>query len=132
VRVLVADDNVDAAQTLAELLRLEGVEVQEAHDGAEALAAALRWLPHVVFLDLGMPRLSGIDVARELRAAAPAVRPCLVALTGWGQESDVAAARAAGFDEHLTKPADPAAVVRIAALAGAANAPPPTPRSEAA
>jgi signal transduction histidine kinase/ActR/RegA family two-component response regulator len=114
-RILIADDNVDAAQTFAELLRMEGFDVHEAHDGVEALRSAREFRPHVVFLDLDMPRMSGLEVAVQLRQLADPSRPHLVALTGWGQQSDLAAARAAGFDEHLTKPADPAAVVRIAA-----------------
>lgn len=112
-RVLVADDNIDAAQTFAELLRMEGFDVREVHDGVEALQSAREFHPHVVFLDLDMPRMTGIQVAMQLRQLAAAARPHMVALTGWGQEADLAAARAAGFDEHLTKPADPATALRI-------------------
>lgn len=116
-RILVADDNVDAAQTFAELLRLEGFDVREVHDGEEALRVAREFRPQLVFLDLDMPRMTGIQVAMQLRQLAPPARPHMVALTGWGREADLAAAKAAGFDEHLTKPADPVAALRIAARA---------------
>jgi signal transduction histidine kinase/ActR/RegA family two-component response regulator len=116
-RVLVADDNVDSAETFAELLRMEGFDVRQAHDGVEALQAVRDFHPQVVFLDLDMPRMTGIQVAMQLRELADAVRPHMVALTGWGQEADLAAARAAGFDEHLTKPAEPAEALRIVAKA---------------
>jgi signal transduction histidine kinase/ActR/RegA family two-component response regulator len=116
-RILIADDNLDAAQTFADLLRLEGFDVREAHDGVEALQSAREFRPHVAFLDLDMPRMTGIQVAMQLRQLAGSARPHMVALTGWGQEADLAAARAAGFDEHLTKPADPAAALRIVAKA---------------
>jgi CheY-like chemotaxis protein len=83
----------------------------------EALQAVRDFHPQVVFLDLDMPRMTGIQVAMQLRELADPVRPHMVALTGWGQEADLAAARAAGFDEHLTKPADPAEALRIVAKA---------------
>ncbi|UUX94439.1 ATP-binding protein [Aquabacterium sp. J223] len=112
LRVLVADDNRDAADTLHELLTLDGHQVQVAYDGEEALAAWQGFSPQVALLDIGMPKATGDEVARRIRAAGDRA-VLLVALSGWGQERDKAAALAAGFDEHLTKPVDAA---RLAAL----------------
>jgi signal transduction histidine kinase/ActR/RegA family two-component response regulator len=114
-RVLVVDDNADAAGTLAELLRLEGHEVDIALDGATALRIAEDRHPEVAFIDLNMRDLDGIEVAKRLRAAPWGRAATLVAVTGMGQQTDIARTREAGFDEHLTKPADPARVLRIAA-----------------
>ena len=103
-RVLVADDNKDAATTLQALLELQGHEVTVAHDGQAALELAEQLQPQIAILDIGMPRLNGYEVARKIRAAewGPGMR--LIALTGWGQEGDRQRALAAGFDAHLTKP----------------------------
>ena len=106
-RILVVDDNVDAAETLSRLLRLQTHEVRVAHDGLTALAAAREMNPHVVLLDLGLPKMDGLEVARSLRARADGPRPLLVAITGFGQAEDRARTAAAGFDHHLTKPVDP-------------------------
>jgi CheY-like chemotaxis protein len=106
VRVLVADDNRDAADTLCRILALYGYEVRTAYDGTAALEACESFQPHAAVLDIGMPGRSGYDVARELRARRGAELR-LIALTGWGTEGDVQRARDAGFDHHLTKPADP-------------------------
>jgi CheY-like chemotaxis protein len=108
-RILVVDDNVDAAASLAMLLQLDGHATLVAHSGAEALAAVSRFAPECVFLDIGLPDLSGYDVARRL-CSMPGLepRPRLIALTGWGQEEDRARSREAGFDAHLVKPVDPA------------------------
>jgi PAS domain S-box-containing protein len=106
VRVLVADDNRDAADTLCRILALYGYEVRSAYDGAAALEVCESFRPHVAVLDIGMPVRSGYEVARELRARRGAELR-LIALTGWGTEGDVQRARDAGFDHHLTKPADP-------------------------
>ena len=103
-QVLVVDDNVDAASSLAVLLRLEGHDARVAHSGPEALEAVERSRPDVVFLDIGMPGMDGYEVAQRLRARHDLVALKLVALTGWGQEHDRQQARAAGFDHHLTKP----------------------------
>jgi PAS domain S-box-containing protein len=108
-RVLVADDNRDAADTLARFLETCGHEVRTAHDGLAAIAECERFAPHVAVLDIGMPGADGYAVARRLRERDGA-RPRLIALTGWGQEHDRSRALAAGFDNHLTKPADPLAV----------------------
>ncbi len=111
-RVLVADDNVDAAQTLAELLRLEGYEVDVAEDGRQAIAQVHLNMPDVALLDIGMPGLSGYEVAQQLRQSH-GNSITLIALTGWGQEGDRRAARDAGFDHHLVKPADPDEILRL-------------------
>jgi len=104
-RVLVVDDNVDAAESLAALLELEGHHTRVAHDGDQALAVARAFRPEIVFLDIGMPGKDGYEVARELRLDPLARDTMLVALTGWGAQDDRARSRAAGFDHHLTKPA---------------------------
>ena len=106
-RILVVDDNVDAAETLSRVLRLSAHEVRVVHDGLAALAAAREMNPDVVLLDIGLPELDGLEVARSLRARADGPRPLLVAITGFGQAEDRARTAAAGFDHHLTKPVDP-------------------------
>jgi two-component system CheB/CheR fusion protein len=106
-RILVVDDNRDAADTLSRLLALMGGDVETAYDGATALAKCREATPDIIFLDLGMPGLSGFDVAARLRADASYGRTVLVAMTGWGQDEDRMRSRAAGFDHHAVKPADP-------------------------
>ncbi|MFC5551890.1 ATP-binding protein [Massilia aerilata] len=106
LRVLVVDDNIDASETLGALLDICGHEVALAHDGAAALARAGAFLPHVVFLDIGLPDLSGFEVALAMRKLAGMESAMLVALTGWGAEQDRQRSNDAGFDAHLTKPAD--------------------------
>jgi signal transduction histidine kinase len=105
-RVLVADDNADALDSLAELLTLNGHEVFRAADGAAALELAERSRPDVALLDIGMPRLDGYELARRIRAQPWGAHVQLIALTGWGQESDRQRSRESGFDGHLTKPVD--------------------------
>jgi CheY-like chemotaxis protein len=105
-RVLVVDDNRDAADSLGTLLEHLGAEVRVVHDGRQALAAFHAYRPGVVLLDLGMPELDGYQVARAIRADERNARVPLVALTGWGQEEDRRRVREAGFDHHLVKPAD--------------------------
>jgi signal transduction histidine kinase/ActR/RegA family two-component response regulator len=109
-RILIADDNRDAAMSLALLLEMEGHDVRRAHDGVEALEIAEAFRPDVVVLDIGMPRLDGYGAARELRARPWAQKVLLLALTGWGQQEDKRLAREAGFDHHLVKPVDPDAL----------------------
>jgi PAS domain S-box-containing protein len=106
-RVLVVDDNRDAADSLGMLLGLSGHEVRVAHGGIEAVRMAEQFRPDVCILDIGMPEMDGYDVARALRAEPWGNVICLIALTGWGQPGDKARAAAAGFDHHLTKPIDP-------------------------
>ena len=105
-RILIVDDNRDAAQSLGLVLKYLGADVQVAHDGAQALEALRAYEPGVVFLDIGMPGMDGYEVARRIRAQALARPPAIVALTGWGQAQDRRRAREAGFDHHLVKPAD--------------------------
>lgn len=106
-RVLVADDNADAADSLAMLLTLMGNEVRTAADGQEAVEIAEAFRPDVAVLDIGMPRLDGNGVARRIRAEPWGRGVALVALTGWGHEDDRRRTAEAGFDLHLTKPIDP-------------------------
>jgi PAS domain S-box-containing protein len=115
-RVLVVDDNTDAAETLATLLRLDGHETRVCHDGPTALDAAAQFAPEVVFLDIGMPEMDGIEVARRLRQS-PGNGVLLVAVTGWGQPSDRLRTSEAGFNHHLVKPVEGAAVRRLLAEA---------------
>ena len=105
-RVMVVDDNRDAANTLAALLQVLGAEVQVAHDGRTALDMLAAFRPAAVFLDLGMPGMDGYETARHIRAHAESRNTTIVALTGWGQERDRRQSEAAGFDQHLVKPAD--------------------------
>jgi PAS domain S-box-containing protein len=112
-RILVADDNRDAAESLAIILRLEGHEVQLAHDGDAALRAFMDRRPDVALLDIGMPKTNGLEVARRIRAAPQGSGVLLIAITGWAQDSDKEQSRAAGFDHHLTKPIEPDALIGL-------------------
>ncbi len=103
-RILIADDNHDAAESLATLLALQGHDVRLAWDGIEALAVANEFRPHVVLLDLGMPRMDGYETARQMRRRPWGQHATLVALTGWGQQQDRQRTTEAGFDAHLVKP----------------------------
>ena len=104
-RILVVDDNIDAARSLAKVLTLlHGQNVEVAHDGPSALETAEAFRPEIVLLDIGLPGMSGHEVAEQLRRR-PWFKGCLlVAVTGWGQEKDRATSRAVGFDHHLVKP----------------------------
>jgi CheY-like chemotaxis protein len=116
-RILVVDDNVDAADMMRALLELSGHQVLVAHDGPAALEAAAGFKPHIGLLDIGLPTMDGYELARRIRAE-PATRSMfLVAVTGWGQAEDRQRSREHGFDAHLTKPADPDAVLRLIARA---------------
>ena len=114
-KVLVVDDNVDAAESLAALLQIEGHEARIAHEGDSALRLAPEFRPHVVFLDIGMPGKDGYQVAREMRGLPGMHDAVLVALTGWGALEDRVRSRSAGFDHHLTKPASLASVEALLA-----------------
>jgi CheY-like chemotaxis protein len=105
-RVLVVDDNEDAADSLGMLLHFLGAEVKVVHDGRSALAAMKTSKPAVVLLDLGMPEMNGLEVARRVREDPDHKDMTLVALTGWGQREDRRRTHEAGFDYHLVKPAD--------------------------
>jgi signal transduction histidine kinase len=106
-RILLADDNRDALDSLATLLQCDGHEVHTAADGAEALALAAVCRPDVMLLDIGMPKLDGYEVARRVRAEPWGKGTVLIALTGWGQDEDRRRSREVGFDNHLVKPLDP-------------------------
>ena len=121
LRVLVVDDNLDAADMLASLLEIGGHQARVAHDAAGALAAARMEPPQVVFLDIGLPDMSGHEAARLLRQVDGMGEAMLVALTGWGTDDDRRKSREAGFDHHLTKPAEFDAVDRLLAEAQSAR-----------
>jgi PAS domain S-box-containing protein len=112
-RILIADDNVDAAASLATLLELDGHEVTVAHDGEDAVMKATAFRPTLAFIDLGMPKLNGFEAARRLRALPLGGQAVLVALTGWGQASDRERTREAGFDFHIVKPVQPQALAEV-------------------
>jgi PAS domain S-box-containing protein len=114
-RLLIVDDNSDAAETLAALLEIAGHITRVANDGNQAIALATQFQPDVIFLDIGMPGMSGYDVAKVLRNTPGLEQVLLVALTGWGTEKDRALTKEAGFDEHLTKPASIASVSLVLA-----------------
>jgi signal transduction histidine kinase/ActR/RegA family two-component response regulator len=112
-RILIADDDRDAARSLALMLAMEGHEVRTAYDGAEALQIAEDFHPQVALLDIGMPKLDGYETARRLRRRPEGQSTLLVAQTGWGQEDDKQRAKQAGFDRHLVKPLDPEALNQL-------------------
>jgi signal transduction histidine kinase len=114
-RILLADDNRDAAESLAIILRLEGHDVQLAHDGITALRLYEERRPDVALLDIGMPRTNGYEVARQIRATPGGDGVLLIAITGWAQDADKAQSRAAGFDHHLTKPVEPGTLIELLA-----------------
>ncbi len=105
-KVLVVDDNKDSAQTLAMMLKIMGNDVRTAHDGLEAIEKAQEYLPQVILLDLGMPKLNGYDVCRRIREQSWGTSIVIIALTGWGQAEDRQRTKEAGFDHHLVKPVD--------------------------
>lgn len=129
-RVLVVDDNADSADSLGMLLRSLGTEVRTVYDGPLALEVVQDYRPDAVFLDIGMPGMDGLEVARRIRRYPGLEGVLLVALTGWGQPTDRELTRAAGFDHHLVKPAQPHILRRLLAetqddrMAGAASPPP--------
>lgn len=112
-RVMLADDNVDFANSMAELLKGRGHQVRVVYNGADAIRTAEEFLPEVAFVDIGMPQVHGYEVARRLRDNPATAAATLVAVTGWGQESDRKRAREAGFDRHLVKPVDPDEITAI-------------------
>ena len=112
-RILVVDDNIDAAVALGALLKKHGHEVLEAHDGKEALQAFEGFRPEIVLLDIGMPGVNGLEVARRLRQRNRSPRTLIIAVTGWGKAEDEAASRDAGFDLHLVKPVDESELLKV-------------------
>ncbi|MBA2542962.1 MAG: response regulator, partial [Deltaproteobacteria bacterium] len=117
LRILIVDDNVDAAELLSMLLETDGSEIRIAHTGLAALDLAAELRPHVVLLDLGLPGIDGYEVARRLRADSSLTQPLLVAVTGWGTEEDRRKTKDAGFDQHLVKPVDHARLAQLIASA---------------
>lgn len=115
LRVLIVEDNIDSAETLAELIEIWGHEARMAHHGDAALVVAAEYLPNVVLLDIGLPGISGYEVAGMLRQQPDLEETLLVALTGYGQEADRRKAMSAGFDLHLTKPVNPDQLQRVLA-----------------
>jgi CheY-like chemotaxis protein len=115
-RVLVVDDNRDSTDSLATLLQLMGHDIHKAYDGLESVQAAATFRPDVVLLDIGLPKMNGYEAARRIREQPWGTGMALVALTGWGMEEDKRRALEAGFDHHLTKPVDPAALEKLLAL----------------
>jgi CheY-like chemotaxis protein len=103
-RILVVDDNKDGAESLAMMLRLMGNDVLTAHDGLEAIAVAERFLPQIVLMDVGMPRLNGLAATKQIRGFAWGKEMTIIALTGWGQDHDREQSKAAGCNGHLVKP----------------------------
>jgi DNA-binding response OmpR family regulator len=106
-RILVVDDNVDSAVSMAMVLEMHGHEVETAYDGESGFMKAVHFRPHLVLLDIGMPGIDGLEVALRLRTLDGGDSMTLVAVTGWGQEEDRRRTRDAGFDHHFTKPVDP-------------------------
>jgi len=120
-RVLVVDDNADAASTLELLLKSLGHEVRVANEGFEALRVAESFRPEVVLLDIGMPGLDGYEIARRLRASRLEPQPRIIAVSGWGQSADRERSQAAGFDLHLVKPVDMSELERAIGERGGAT-----------
>lgn len=114
-RILVVDDNVDAASSLAMMLKIMGHEVRTAHDGLEGVEVATAYRPDLILLDIGMPKLNGYEVCRRIREQPWGKNLFLVALTGWGQDEDRRRSQEAGFNHHLVKPVEPAALEELLA-----------------
>ena len=134
-KILVVDDNEDAAEWLATLLRLHGHDTHIAHDGVEAVRAAERLVPDAVLLDIGLPRLDGYEVCRRIRQQGWGRTILIVALTGWGQDEDRQQSQDAGFDTHLVKPVDDAVLMRLLSSLpcdAAAGSPRPDPTTSRA
>lgn len=112
-RVLVADDNPDAATSLGMLLELLGHQVRTVNDGAQAVEAVPIFHPEFIFMDIGMPHVDGVEATRQIRCLDLPQQPVIVALTGWGQQSDRERSREAGFDHHLVKPIDLEAIRQL-------------------
>jgi DNA-binding response OmpR family regulator len=107
IRILIADDNVDGADALAQVLEYADYATHVAYDGISALSLAETFRPHIALLDIGLPHITGLELARRLRAQSWGTSMRLIAVTGWGQDSDRRKSAEAGFDEHMTKPVDP-------------------------
>ncbi|MGZ8160518.1 MAG: response regulator, partial [Methylobacter sp.] len=115
LRILVVDDNLDVASSLAMLMEMMGNNVRMAHDGEKAVTVAKEFRPHVVLLDIGLPKLNGYEAARAIRQEPWGKNIFLIAATGWGQEDDKRKSKEAGFDLHMVKPIDPQALMKLLA-----------------
>jgi CheY-like chemotaxis protein len=115
--VLIVDDNVDAAETLAMMLELLGQQTRQAHEGKDALQAAVEYKPELIFMDIGLPGLSGHEVAERMRKELGMTDTYIIALSGYGTDEDRRKSLYAGFDSHLVKPLDPATLPSILAEA---------------
>jgi PAS domain S-box-containing protein len=113
LKILIVDDNPDAAASLTMLLNLYGHETRKVHSGVDALRESAEFLPDLILLDIGLPGLDGHEVARRIRSRVDLKQPYIVALTGWGSDEDQRQSRQAGFDDHLTKPVHSTTVMRI-------------------
>jgi len=122
MRILVADDNRDAAASLAALLRIVGHDVRTAHNGVEAVGLADEHRPDVIVMDIGMPKMNGYDAARKIRAEPWGKHVAIYAVSGWGQEDDKRLSTEAGIDHHLVKPVEPETLLRLLALRERATA----------
>jgi CheY-like chemotaxis protein len=120
-RILVIEDNRDTADTLGRLLQLHGYDVLVAYTGPAGLYAARTWLPEVVLCDIGLPGLDGYEVVRELRRNPATAAAQMIAITGYGDAEHRRRSRDAGFDAHLTKPADPGVLLQLLEPAGLVN-----------
>lgn len=118
MRILIVDDNRDAADTCAALLELSGHHVQTAYTGCDALDRAAAFRPHAILLDIGLPDLDGYTLAKHIRATTWGRQALLIAVTGWGQSEDKRRAHEAGFDHHLAKPVAPEALESALQLVG--------------
>jgi CheY-like chemotaxis protein len=115
LRILVVDDNRDGANSLSLMLRVMGNDIRTAYDGQEAVAVAEEFRPNVVLLDIGLPKLNGYEACRHIRALPVMKGAIIIAQTGWGQEADRQKTREAGFDDHLVKPIDSIALIKLLA-----------------
>jgi CheY-like chemotaxis protein len=114
-RILVVDDNHDSALSLAMMLSIMGHDTRTAHDGESAVAMAESFLPEVVLLDIGLPKLNGYEVAQRIREQAWGVSMFLIAVTGWGQDEDRERSSEVGLNVHMVKPVEPAALEKLLA-----------------
>ena len=115
MRILIADDNVDAASTLAILLELLGNKVKQVNDGAAAVEAAASFRPQVALIDIGMPKLNGYQVCQQIRQQEGGMAMVIIAVTVWGQPEDRRKSADAGFNHHLVKPVDPSELAQLLA-----------------
>lgn len=114
-KILVVDDNPDSALSMAMMLSIMGHDTRTAHDGESAVATAESFLPDVVLLDIGLPKLNGYEVAQRIRGSAWGASMYLIAVTGWGQDEDRQRSSEVGLNQHMVKPVEPAALEKLLA-----------------